>query len=205
MIDGVVEKHGRIDAIVNNANERTQQVEGWYADEIRWEDIVQSTDVRAKGLWNTTSAILPYFKKQKSGRIVNIISEHWHEAYSGEIRSMAAEGAVMALSRRFIYWDLGSDNITLNVITAGWIRSPQTNGADTPDNPYVKLTPMKRIADPEDIGNACVLLISDLASFINGANIPVTGGRSPIGSHDSRDGVRANKPENGGRHPHAGL
>ncbi|MCX6346305.1 MAG: SDR family oxidoreductase [Armatimonadetes bacterium] len=205
MIDGIAEKHGRIDAIVNNANDRTHQTEGWYIDDISWEDVAQSTDVMAKGLWNTTLAILPHFKEQRSGRIVNIISEHWHEAYSGEIRSMAAEGAVMALSRRFIYWDLGSDNITLNMITAGWTRSSETNGADVSDNPYVKLTPLKRIAEPEDIGNACALLISDLASFISGANIPVTGGRNPIGCHDSRDSVRANTSENGGRHPQARL
>lgn len=177
MIEDIVKRFGRLDAVINN-------VGGGAAgklDELTWDDMLHVYEHDVRPLLNTTKAVVPFMKAQGGGRIVNIMSEQWNEGYGGVAANVSGKGAEVGLSRCLAH-ELGPDNITVNMVSPGWTRTDRTP-EDANESPYAKGTPLRRIAEPEDIGNACVFLISDLACYISGAFIPVNGGRTrQIGS-----------------------
>ncbi|MCX6346306.1 MAG: SDR family oxidoreductase [Armatimonadetes bacterium] len=179
MIDGMVERHGRIDAIVNNANGALGTDEsGWFISESNWDFVMARIEMGAHSLLNTTRAALPYFRRQGGGRVVSISSDQYIEAYSAPLANTAGKSAMVGVSRRLAF-DHGRENITFNIVSPGWTRTERTNGRDTQDHFYVREAPLRKIAEPEDIGYACVYFISELGRCVTGAHILVNGGRHP--------------------------
>lgn len=175
MIDGIVERYGRIDGVVNNASNGGQW-KGW--DPANWQYFVDCFEGEVKSVLNTVHSVRPYMQKQGGGRIVNIITEQWNEAFSGYHPHVTGKSAVVGLSRKLVI-DLGKDNITINMVSPGWTRTERTQGRDTPDNPYIQGTPLHRMSEAEDIGDACVFFLSDLARNVSGSYLMVNGGRHP--------------------------
>jgi 3-oxoacyl-[acyl-carrier protein] reductase len=175
MVDGIVETHGRIDAVVNNATSGSKVGE-W--DPEHWQNYINCYEGEVKFVISTLYAAWPYMKTQGGGRIDNIITEQWNEGSSGYITHVAAKAAVVGATR-WLVPRLAADNITINMVAPGWTRTERTNGRDTPDNPYVRATPLKRITEAEDVGDACVFFISDLGKYVSGDYLQVNGGRHP--------------------------
>lgn len=175
MVDDIVAKYGRIDAVVNNATSGSK-VSEW--DPENWQNYINCFEGEVKFVISTLYAVWPHMRAQGGGRIVNIITEQWIEGSAGYITHVAAKAAVVGATR-WLVPRLAPDNITINMVSPGWTRTERTQGRDTPDNPYVKSTPLGRIAEAEDIGDACVFFISDLGKYISGDYLQVNGGRHP--------------------------
>lgn len=172
MIDAIRNRFGRIDGVVNNAIAGRQDVR---LEDAAWEHYSNSFDYGAKAVINTVKAVRPIMARQGGGRIVNIVSEQWNFGAAGWSVYMAGKGAMVGISRSLAD-ELGPENITVNMVAPGWMKTdkvtPETNTA-----PYEASVPLRRQADCEEIGNTCVFLISDLASYVTGAYIPVAGGK----------------------------
>jgi NAD(P)-dependent dehydrogenase (short-subunit alcohol dehydrogenase family) len=72
--------------------------------------------------------------------------------------------------------------VRVNLVTAGMVRTEQAHlfyGDDEGVARVGRTVPLGRIADPEEIGDACVFLASDLAAYVSGANLAVHGGGEP--------------------------
>lgn len=173
MVDQVVAEYGRIDGLVNNAIAGRQ---GGKLEETTLEDYSNSFDYGARAVINTIKAVRPIMGAQGGGRIVNIVSEQWNFGSAHWSVYMAGKGAMVGISRSLAD-ELGPEGITVNMVAPGWMRDEKV-APEMDVTPYIQSVPLRRQADAEEIGNACVFLMSHLGSYVTGAYIPVTGGKA---------------------------
>ncbi|MFA5574328.1 MAG: SDR family oxidoreductase [Brumimicrobium sp.] len=133
--------------------------------------------------------LYPNMKNLEYGRIINIISTSVKQPLDGLGVSNTVRGAVANWSKTLAN-ELGQFNITVNNILPGATNTIRLqsiaenrainsvlNAEDILANMAAQ-SPMKRIAEPEEIANAVCFLASPAASYINGVNLPVDGGRT---------------------------
>jgi 3-oxoacyl-[acyl-carrier protein] reductase len=173
MVESVVETYGRIDGVINNAIAGRQD---GTLDVATLDDYANSFDFGCKAVVNTITSARPYMVKQGSGRIVNIVTEIWNMSPANWSVYMAGKGAMVGLSRSLAV-ELGPENITVNMVAPGWMVTEKVDTSSEGSKNFAKSLPLRRHGSAEEIGNACVFLLSDLASYITGAYLPVTGGR----------------------------
>lgn len=178
MMEDIVRQLGRIDGLVNNARHSGPRSEPTESDPVRWADHAREFEYYVRTVLNTVHAARPFMKAQGIGRIVNIVSTAWNHPWFGEGDYAAGKGGMIGLTRCLVL-ELAPDGITINMVSPGWTRTDKTP-EDANSSSYAKSVPFKRLAECEEVGDACVFLISDLARFVTGAYIPVDGGRSPM-------------------------
>jgi 3-oxoacyl-[acyl-carrier protein] reductase len=134
-------------------------------------------------------ALYPIMKAEGGGRIINVISTSVKQPLHNLGVSNTIRGAVASWSKTLAN-ELGQFNITVNNVLPGAtntdrlqtlakIKSDQINGTvDAVLEEMGSESPMNRIANPEEIANAIAFLASPAASYINGINVPVDGGRT---------------------------
>ena len=134
-------------------------------------------------------ALYPIMKSEGGGRIINVISTSVKQPLHNLGVSNTIRGAVASWSKTLAN-ELGQFNLTVNNVLPGAtntdrlqtlakIKSDQING--TVDGVLEEMgseSPMNRIANPEEIASAIAFLASPAASYINGINVPVDGGRT---------------------------
>ncbi|HEV7298966.1 MAG TPA: SDR family oxidoreductase [Tepidisphaeraceae bacterium] len=173
MVAQVHADFGRIDGVVNNAIAGRQHGSLDVATDADY-DTAFAFGCRA--VINTTKAVRPIFKAQGGGRIVNIVTELWNVAPENWSVYMAGKGAMIGVSRSLAR-ELGPEQITVNMVAPGWMIDEKVDlTADGPQG-YAKSTPLRRQGSADEIGNGCVYFLSELAGFVTGAYLPVTGGR----------------------------
>jgi 3-oxoacyl-[acyl-carrier protein] reductase len=173
MVDATVKQFGRIDGVVNNAISGTQ--DGSF-DQISDAEIQNMFDFNCLAVARMIRVVRPHMKAQGSGRIVNIVTEVWNMAPGGWVAYMAGKGAMVGISRSLAE-ELGPENITVNMVAPGWMATEKVDTSSAGSMNFAKSLPLRRHGSGHEIGNACAFLISDLASYITGAYLPVTGGR----------------------------
>ncbi|MGB1268323.1 MAG: SDR family oxidoreductase [Flavobacteriaceae bacterium] len=134
-------------------------------------------------------AVVPAMKEAGYGRIINIISTSVKQPLAGLGVSNTIRGAVANWSKT-LAGELGSFGITVNNVLPGATGTERlkqiiTNKAEKTGQSFEEVSnamkndiPAKRFAQPEEIANAIVFLASEAASYINGINVPVDGGRT---------------------------
>ncbi len=132
---------------------------------------------------------IPFMKKEGFGRIVNVISTSVKEPIPGLGVSNTIRNAVGNWSKTLSI-EVGALGITVNNVLPGFtdterlteIISIKAKQAGTSNEEMAEImknyTPAKRFAKPEETANAIVFLASEAASYINGINVPVDGGRT---------------------------
>lgn len=173
MVAEVRERFGRLDGVINNAIAGRQN--GALA-QATMDDYNTAFDFGCKAVINMTQATRPLFKEQGGGRIVNIVTELWNMAPADWSVYMAGKGAMVGLSRS-LACELGPDNITVNMVAPGWMADEKVDTTSEGSKNFAKTIPLRRHGSADEIGNACAFFLSDLASYVTGAYLPVTGGR----------------------------
>jgi 3-oxoacyl-[acyl-carrier protein] reductase len=126
-----------------------------------------------------TQQVLPRWKQQKWGRIINITSEVFQLSVAPFSAYVAAKGAQIGWSRSMSR-ELAPHGITVNMVAPGWIpvERHEKDPQDVKDA-YLATIPMKRWGEPNDVAQAVLYLASQEASFVTGQTICVNGGNSP--------------------------
>lgn len=136
-----------------------------------------------------TQAVVPGMKATGYGRIINVISTSVKQPLPNLGVSNTIRGAVANWSKTLAY-ELGKFNITVNNVLpgateTGRLEQIMKNKADKSGSTAAAVkhemseeVPMKRLAQPEEIASAIAFLASPAASYINGINLPVDGGRT---------------------------
>lgn len=179
-INEVVEKYGVIDVLVNNAGVcRLEKFENM-SDDLR--DF--HFDINIKGTWNVTKACLPYMKNRNAS-IVNLSSVTGPMvADSGEVAYATTKAAVLGFTKSLAA-ELVEDNIRVNAILPGYIRTPMVDGMakeTNPENPesvvdgIARGIPMKRLGTIEELGELTAFLASNESSYITAQGIVIDGG-----------------------------
>jgi len=173
MVEEVTGAFGRLDGLVNNAISGKQQ--GPLA-EATLEEYSNSFDFGCKAVINTITAARPVMREQGGGRVVNIVTELWNMAPAGWSVYMAGKGAMVGLSRS-LACELGPDGITVNMVAPGWMADEKVDTASEGSQKFAQSLPLGRHGSADEIGNACAFFLSDLAGYVTGAYVPVSGGR----------------------------
>lgn len=179
--DKIEKKYGKVDVIVNNAGVCKLETFENMSDELR--DF--HFDINIDGTWNVTKIFLPLLKKSASGAIVNLSSVTGPMvADSGEVAYATSKSAVLGFTKSLAA-ELVKDNIRVNAIMPGYVKTPLVNGMavlSNSENPNSVIDgiaagiPMKRLAEPEEIGELAAFLASMEASYITGQGIVIDGG-----------------------------
>ncbi|MCP1842648.1 NAD(P)-dependent dehydrogenase (short-subunit alcohol dehydrogenase family) [Bradyrhizobium sp. USDA 4524] len=164
-VDGVVERWGRIDALVNSAGHGPRAGVLELTDE-QWHT---GLDVYLMNVIRPTRLVAPRMQAQKSGAIVNI-STAWAFEPSAMFPTSAVFRAGLAAFTKLFTDSYAASNVRMNNVLPGWIDSlPATD--ERRDS-----VPMKRYGKAEEIAATISFLVSDGAGYITGQSIRVDGG-----------------------------
>ena len=174
--DKVVAGYGRVDVLVNNAGIalRHPTVELSIAD---WQAVV---DVNLTAVFLCCRAAARLMIPAGRGAIVNVSSIM---GLSGgglypNVSYQSTKGAIVNMTRALaVEW--AGQGIRVNAVAPTWVRTDLTHGLfSSPEllNRVLDMTPMRCLAEPEDIADAIVFLASDRARMITGHTLPVDGG-----------------------------
>jgi NAD(P)-dependent dehydrogenase (short-subunit alcohol dehydrogenase family) len=177
LVETAVDRHGRVDALVNNA--AVYQGLGAKAPftEIpvaEWDRVMA---VNARGVWLGMRAVHPVMKAQAHGRIVNIASSTVHMGVPFFAHYTASKGAVIAVTRS-VAREVGRDGITVNAVSPGLVETEATFTLNDPG--YVATAAQGRSVPrgmlPDDLCPAVSFLCSRGSGFITGQTVVVDGG-----------------------------
>jgi len=172
LIQSALDHFGRLDILVNNAGTTRDALLVRMSEE-DW-DVVINTNL--KGAFNCTKAAQRPMIKQRYGRIVNISSIAGIVGNAGQANYTAAKAGLIGFTKA-VAKEVGSRNITVNVVAPGYVPTDLT--ADLPAELVAKgleMTPLGRAGTAEDIANAVAFLVSDAAGFVTGQVLSVDGG-----------------------------
>jgi 3-oxoacyl-[acyl-carrier protein] reductase len=172
-VAAIVERFGRLDGVVNNAISGRQAAA---FDDAKWSDYTDMLDFGCKQVYNTITAARPIMKAQGGGRIVNCVTELWNMAPAGWSTYLAGKGAMVGMSRS-LAMELGPDGITVNMVAPGWMQDEKVDPTSAGSINFGKGLPLGFHGSADHIGNGCVFFLSELADYVTGAYLPVTGGR----------------------------
>ena len=158
--------------LVNNAGITKDQLFMRMKDE-DWDDVIETN---LNGLFRVTKAFIKPMVKNKFGRVINISSVAGLMGNSGQVNYSSSKSAMVGFSRSLAK-ELGSRNITSNVVAPGFIETDMTTFLDDDEKVEVsKNIPMKRFGTVQDVAKCIVFLASDEANYITGQTISVDGG-----------------------------
>ena len=174
-----VDRFGGLDALVLNAGVGGV---GSLLD-LEPESFEEVLRVNVTGAFLTARAAIPHLLERR-GAIVSIASVSALRA-APESLAYCSSKAALAMLTQCIALDHGPDGVRANCLCPGWVRTPmadsgvETLGLDSREGAYAVATqdvPLRRPSEPEEIAAAVAWLLSDDASYLNGAVIPVDGG-----------------------------
>jgi 3-oxoacyl-[acyl-carrier protein] reductase len=172
-VERAVAELGSVDILVNNA--ATLDHVGQFADQSPelWE---RDLRVNLSGSFNCAQAVWPHMKERGWGRIVNMASVAGTLGGFGQASYSTTKAGVLGLTKT-LAMEGARHGITCNAIVPGVIGTEAFNMANAVMNErIVARTALKKPGEPQDIANAIAFLCSDLASYITGVELYVSGG-----------------------------
>lgn len=168
----VEEAQGPVEVLVANAGTNRDQLLAL----LKEEDFTAVLDTNLTGAYRVAKRAVRAMMRARHGRIILISSVVGLLGSAGQANYAASKAGQVGLARSLAR-ELGSRNITVNVVAPGFVDTDMTDalGEDRKAE-IVKQVPLGRIADPEEIAAAVRFLASDSAAYITGAVIPVDGG-----------------------------
>jgi len=177
-VDAVVASHGRVDALVNAAG-TIHRADSQGTADADWHRVMR---VNVDGTYFMCRAAITHMRPAGGGAIVNFGSIWGDVATAGATAYCASKGAIHQLTRALAL-DHVDDDIRVNAVAPGEVNTPmlasQRESAPTVADLQAladATIPMKRLAEPEEIARVVAFLVSDDASYMTGAIVPVDGG-----------------------------
>ena len=172
-VERTVKELGSVDILINNAG--TLDHVGQFSDQNPelWE---RDLRVNLTGGFNCAQAVWPHMKERGWGRIVNMASVAGTLGGFGQASYSTTKAGILGLTRT-LAMEGGRHGITCNAIVPGIIGTEAFHFANPAMNERIaNRTVFKRPGEPEDIANAICFLCSDLAGYITGVQLNVSGG-----------------------------
>jgi NAD(P)-dependent dehydrogenase (short-subunit alcohol dehydrogenase family) len=145
-------------------------------DPALWDKVMA---VNVRGPFLMAKHVVPHMKKQKHGKIINIGSGTARKGMPNLLHYVTSKGAITSMTRAMSR-ELGGDNICVNTLAPGLIRSDSVLESGTHSeaivNSVVQSRALRRDAFPEDLLGALIFLASSDSDFITGQVIAVDGG-----------------------------
>jgi NAD(P)-dependent dehydrogenase (short-subunit alcohol dehydrogenase family) len=178
LVRTAVERHGRLDGIVNNAAVAIPGAAGEMSEE-DWQRVI---DVNLSGVWRGMRFAIPEMLRTGGGSIVNLSSVQSLLGFIGWAGYAASKGGINGLTQQAAV-EYASKGIRVNAIVPGTILTEMNERImrDSGDpkaqmDAWVAMHPMRRVGTPAEVADAVVYLISDESSFVTGTLLRVDGG-----------------------------
>jgi 3-oxoacyl-[acyl-carrier protein] reductase len=172
MVAAVLERHGRIDVLVNNAGiTRDARLV-----KMTLEQFDAVIDVNLRGVFHCAQAVAPHMIERGRGVILNASSVVGIHGNYGQTNYAASKFGVIGFTKTWSR-ELGPKGIRVNAVAPGFVDTPILS--TIPDKVLQQMkeqVPLGRLARPEEIAAVYAFLASDDASYVNGAVIEVAGG-----------------------------
>ena len=175
MVNKAITSFGTVHILVNNVG---QGVRGPFTT-LETDQWKSSLEVNLMSAIYTTNSVVPYMKKQKWGRIVNIAALSATEPGRELAASNVAKSGLLSFSKT-LSRELANDNILINCVSPGLIESPQNERyfSTAGKKEVIRKIPLGRFGYPEEFADVVTFLCSERASYITGVNMIVDGGMS---------------------------
>ena len=168
----IEKEYTSVDVLINNAGITKDNIMPRMKEE-EWLEVIQTN---LTGSFYTSQRAIKLMMKNKWGRIVFISSVVGISGNQGQANYAASKAGLIGLSKS-ISKEMGSRNITSNVVAPGYIETDMTSFLDDQNKEnIIEQLSIKRIGKPEDISNVVSFLCSDESEYITGQVIPVDGG-----------------------------
>jgi 3-oxoacyl-[acyl-carrier protein] reductase len=173
LVDGAVATWGRLDVLVNNAGiTRDASLR-----KMTLADFQAVTTVHLQGAWLGIRAASEVMREAKRGSIINISSMSGKVGNPGQTNYSAAKAGIVGMTKAAAK-ELAHHGVRVNAVQPGLIRTPMTEAMTPEAYAATEATiPMRRAGEPEEVAKVVAFLASDLASYMTGAVLEVSGGR----------------------------
>ena len=169
-VEQIISEQGRMDVLINNAGMGI----GGALELATEEEVSMQMNTNFFGVVNMCKAVLPYMRKARRGKIINISSVSGLMGNPGQTNYSASKAGLIGLTKS-VAKELASRNVNCNAIAPGFVATDMTENLSE-NNALVDHIPMKRFAQPEDIANLALFLASDQSDYITGEVIRIDGG-----------------------------
>ncbi|MBZ4019422.1 3-oxoacyl-ACP reductase FabG [Streptomyces purpurogeneiscleroticus] len=165
-------QYGPVGVIVANAG-ITRDALAPTMSEKDFEDVIETNLI---GSFRMARLVSRSMISAKWGRIVFISSVMGFLGSPGQSNYAASKSGMLGLTRS-LAWELGSRNITVNMVTPGLIETDMIQGlTDKRRAQLLSQTPLRRTGTPQEVADVVTFLVSDQAAYVTGAAVPVGGG-----------------------------
>jgi NAD(P)-dependent dehydrogenase (short-subunit alcohol dehydrogenase family) len=175
LIARAIERFGRVDALINNAG--VQPVAGFAAiSDEQWSEVI---DTNVSACHRLTQAFARHvLERGGDGSVVHIASIEGTQPAPGHAHYSVSKAALI-MHAKAAALELGASGVRVNAVSPGLIHREGLEDA-WPEGVgrWKEKTPLRRLGQPTDVGDACVFLCSPMASWITGINLVVDGGVS---------------------------
>lgn len=172
MIKAIINKYGKIDALINNAGISQQKLFTDIAEE-DWDNMINTN---LKSVFNCCQAVLPYMINKKSGKIVNISSMWGITGASCEVHYSASKAGIIGLTKALAK-EVAPSSINVNCIAPGLIETKMNDNIDAYElSQFVNEIPLGRMGLPSEIADLIYFLSSEQSDYITGQVIAADGG-----------------------------
>ena len=187
VINAAVDRFGRLDILVNNAGTSRARPFESVSDEEWQEDL----DLKLFGAVRTTRLAIPHLRRAGGGSVINILNIGAKQPAAASVPTSVSRAAGMALTKA-LSKELASDNIRVNAVLIGLIKSAQherrwqaQGGSVSLEDFYggmarERAVPLGRVGEAEEVGDLITFLGSARAAYITGVAINADGGTSGV-------------------------
>ena len=171
VVEQVIATFGRLDILICNAG-ITRDTLLMRMNEKQWDDVL---DINLKSVFNYCHAVTPQMMRQRSGSIIAMSSVVGIGGNAGQSNYAASKAGIIGFIKS-LSKELGSRNIRANAIAPGFILTDMTLALPEETRAeMVKMIPMRRCGETEEVAKVALFLASDLSSYVSGQVISVNG------------------------------
>ncbi len=179
MVDETLERHGRLDVLVNNAGLYASLAMRPFTD-IPLEEWNRVMEINVASMFLTSRAVVPVMREQGGGKIVNISSGTPFRGVPFLLHYVTSKGAIVALTRALAK-EVGKDGIHVNCVAPGFTMSDGVKEhpevVEALRDVSIAARTIQRDQVPEDVVGAVVFLCTPAADFVTGQTLVIDGGQ----------------------------
>ena len=170
-LGGWIETHPEdtIEVLINNAGIREDALLMWMTPD-QWKNVLGSS---LDAFYNVTRLVVKDMLTKRYGRIVNVVSLSGIKGMPGQTNYSAAKAGVIGATKALAQ-EVARRGVTVNAVAPGFIRTDMTRDLNEAD--LIKLIPMQRFGEPDEVAEAVAFLASPQASYITASVLSINGG-----------------------------